>query len=309
MVSKPAICITTYQREALLATLLSSLSTQSVKPYQVIITDNAANSSVTTVVERFADSLAITLCHEQQQGVVHARNKCLESFLVTDADALVWIDDDEWPQHDDWLANLLKTQVQTHADIVCSDVLSTPEDPSKQFLVHALYPKPMAQSQGEEVRFFYTNNTLLTRRVIEQVGMFDLRFNQTGSEDYDYCLRTKQLGFKIAYAQDAKVIELHPESRSHLGWFALRGIRLGQGATRVMLKQHGLLKSILLTPIYSGYRFLDACRLALKALCCADKGLGFAATLRFCSSFGTVLGLFGMKYAEYKPSEKTSLSE
>ena len=301
--SKPCICITTYQREALLQNLLATLVKQTTKPYCVLVVDNASQSNVKTITESFKGGLNVVYHHEPSQGVVFARNRCVSEFLSTDSDALVWIDDDEWPEHEHWLENLLLVQAKTQADVVCSDVISQPEDSNKQFLAKALYAKPLAQDDAQPVRYFYTNNTLICRHVIEQVGLFDLQFNLTGSEDFDYCLRAKQAGFSCVYAQNAKVIELHPDNRSQLRWFALRGIRLGQGATRVNLKQYGGLKTWLLAPIFFGYRLLDSLKLLLKGVWYQDKGLLFAATLRFCSSIGTVMGLFGFKYQEYQKSK------
>jgi len=298
MIKNPTVCIITYKREDGLKYLLSALEKQSVKNFKVIVTDNEVNSKVAEVVD--SSKLNISLFKEMQQGISHARNKCITEFLKTDSGGLVWIDDDEWPEHKNWLQELLNTQERSNADVVSSDVVSLPEDQSKAFLVKALYAKPLANKDGDIIRHFYTNNTLICRRVIEKVGLLDLFYNQTGSGDLDYSVRTKKAGFKAVYAKNAKVIELHPKSRSSLKWFALRGFRVGQGSTLVSVKNKGLTRTLLLLIPYAGYRFLDAIMILSKSLITLDKSKLYAGVLRLGSSLGTISGIFGFKYKEYK---------
>lgn len=46
---------------------------------------------------------------------------------------------------------------------------------------------------------------LVKREVIDRAGLLDERFGPGGYEDYDYCMRARQAGFKIALAQDVFV--------------------------------------------------------------------------------------------------------
>jgi len=43
---------------------------------------------------------------------------------------------------------------------------------------------------------------LIKREVIERVGLLDERFGPGGYEDYDYCVRARQAGYKILLAED-----------------------------------------------------------------------------------------------------------
>lgn len=298
MIKKLTVCIVTYKREAGLAKLLAELAKQTFTNFDVIITDNAKESNVENVVKN--STLSISLFNEPRQGVVYARNKCLEEFLKTDSDALVWIDDDEWPEYENWLEELIVAHDLTKSDIITSDVISHPEDYSIKFLERALYAKDYSVKDYVELSKFYTGNTLIMRSVVEKVGFFDLDFNLTGSEDLDYCTRSGKLGFKAVYAKNAKVIELHPKSRSSLKWFALRGFRVGQGSTLVSVKNKGLTRTLLLLIPYAGYRFLDAIMILSKSLITLDKSKLYAGVLRLGSSLGTISGIFGFKYKEYK---------
>ncbi len=46
---------------------------------------------------------------------------------------------------------------------------------------------------------------LLKRRAAEQVGLLDERFRMGTFEDYDYCLRLRQAGYRVVLAEDAYV--------------------------------------------------------------------------------------------------------
>ncbi|MFH2070038.1 MAG: glycosyltransferase family 2 protein [Elusimicrobiota bacterium] len=47
--------------------------------------------------------------------------------------------------------------------------------------------------------------TLIKREVLDKTGFLDERFNWGGYEDYDYCLRVRQMGYKIMVAGDVFV--------------------------------------------------------------------------------------------------------
>jgi GT2 family glycosyltransferase len=56
---------------------------------------------------------------------------------------------------------------------------------------------------------------LIKRAVIEKAGMLDERFGPGGFEDYDFCLRVNQAGFKIMIAND--VFIYHMGGRGYSG--------------------------------------------------------------------------------------------
>lgn len=56
---------------------------------------------------------------------------------------------------------------------------------------------------------------LIKREVISRVGLLDERFGPGGYEDYDYCIRARHAGFKIAIAED--VFIHHFGGRGYVG--------------------------------------------------------------------------------------------
>jgi GT2 family glycosyltransferase len=49
---------------------------------------------------------------------------------------------------------------------------------------------------------------LVKREVIDAIGVLDERFGPGGYEDYDYCLRVKQAGYKIMVASDVFIYHI-----------------------------------------------------------------------------------------------------
>lgn len=300
MINNITVCITTYNRNQYLRFLLEKLTEQTYQNFKVIVVDNANNAALKKEIKEVSKKLDLTVFIEKNQGVVYARNKCLTEFLKTDSQALVWIDDDEWPEHNKWLENLIACQAKTNADVVTSDTISKAEDKSFKFVENALYIQDKSKPDNLKISKFYTGNTLILRNLIEQVGLFDLDFNLTGSEDLDYCVRANKLDFNAYYAKNAKVMEIHPKLRSSLKWFFLRGIRVGQGSTTVNFKHDYLLKALFKTFALFIYRLLDSFKIFIKSILQLNKGLYFAGVFRLGTSLGTLLGLTSYRYKEYK---------
>jgi GT2 family glycosyltransferase len=63
---------------------------------------------------------------------------------------------------------------------------------------------------------------LLPRRVLERVGDLDERFGPGGFEDYDYCLRLRLAGYRIAIAEDSYVHHYGGRGYVHMGYDSLR---------------------------------------------------------------------------------------
>jgi len=65
---------------------------------------------------------------------------------------------------------------------------------------------------------------LMKREVIENVGMLDERFGPGGYEDYDFCLRVKQAGYKILVASDVFIYHIGGEGykKNNLDYDKLR---------------------------------------------------------------------------------------
>ncbi len=80
--------------------------------FNILVVDNACQSEVRDLDGQLArqSPVAVDYHEEPEPGIVAARNKCVEVFLQSPQQNLVFIDDDEWPAAPDWLDNLLRAK-------------------------------------------------------------------------------------------------------------------------------------------------------------------------------------------------------
>ncbi|WP_372619448.1 glycosyltransferase family 2 protein [Alteromonas stellipolaris] len=300
---KVTIAIITCKRPIWLARLLDALQEQVFSEHlvpSILVVDNACDEETKEVVEqRRSGCIPIHYDVEKQAGIVYARNKCVSITTSMNSDYLIFIDDDEWPKDNTWASDLVLSAKRYTADIVTSHVISVDEAGKQNWATEILYPAP-DQSEGQEISVFYTNNLLLSKRVlVEMSPCFDERFAMTGASDYHFALKCTHAGFKCIYT-DAPVVEEMPSSRKNIKWFCRRGFRSGIGFTRSHIFEESLIKAVLKSLVYSLVRVLRGVLLILKSLLKRNKGSLVDGLFRVCSGVGTFMGLFGVKHDEYK---------
>ena len=298
------IAVITCKRPEWLARLLDSLIAlqyeASISPQILVVDNDSAGSSRDVVITRQQNaSMPVTYDVEKKQGIVFARNRCVERFLEMDGDYLVFIDDDEWPQQSDWLNRLVNAASEFNVDVVTSHVISVGEPGTPDWAVDLIYGKNPFQ-HGQFIDVFYTNNLLLSRKMVAALSpCFDSRFAMTGARDYHFALRAKHAGFKCVYI-DAPVVEEFPKSRASVKWFCRRGFRSGIGYTRSHVFEESYGKAVLRCVALSGVRVVRGVAKIVTGIITNNKTTRVDGLFRLCSAAGTIAGLFGIKHEEYK---------
>jgi len=300
---KATVAIITCQRPLWLNRTLKGLNNQSTPKntsVDILVVDNASDAITEAVVKDIAkvSPFNVTYCTEKTKGIVAARNKCVEVFLFSDSDFLIFIDDDEWPENNEWINKLIQAQKKYNADIITSHVVSVGENDTPSWAVKLIYGKnPFKEGQKTDV--FYTNNLLISRKVLEQVApAFDSRFALTGASDYHFSLRCKHSNYKAFYT-NAPVVEEFPKSRATIKWFLRRGFRSGIGYTRSHLFEEKPVKAVFRCLLMSCVRFARGILYLLKGGVTFNKTTSVNGLFRICSAIGTIVGLFGIKHNEY----------
>jgi succinoglycan biosynthesis protein ExoM len=301
------VAIITCRRPDGLGRLLSELRDQRSEAcrFEILVVDNDSSRSGKPVVARHVDgnSTRLIYVHEPQQGIVFARNRCVEVFLESDHDALVFIDDDEWPARSNWLETLTAAWDGSRADIVTSHVVSIGGSDVPAWALEILYGKHHPRS-GANVTKFYTNNLLLSRRVLEAVRpAFDARFAMTGASDYHFCLKCIRSGFSAIYA-NAPVKEEFPAERATVAWFVKRGFRSGVGHTRSHLFEEGWTIAGIKAIYLSAGRFALGCGFLVKGVVTVDKADRVKGLFRVASAVGAIAGLVGVTHDEYRTAHE-----
>lgn len=298
------IAVITCRRPEWLGRLLDGLLAlkcdEDINPRILVVDNDASESSKEVVISRQQDeAIPVSYDVEKQQGIVFARNRCVELFHQMNGDYLVFIDDDEWPQQPDWLNRLVSAAGEFNVDVVTSHVISVGEPGTPEWAVDLIYGKN-PYKHGQFIDVFYTNNLLLSRRMTEALTpCFDARFAMTGASDYHFALRAKQAGYQCVYI-DAPVVEEFPASRASVKWFCRRGFRSGIGYTRSHVFEESYKTALLRCVALSGVRVLRGLAKLITGVVTNNKTTRVDGLFRLCSAAGTIAGLFGIQHEEYK---------
>ena len=225
------ICIATCKRPQLLEQLLIHLGhltfhKQIAPEIRIVIVDNDAAGSAESTVKAATLPYPITYSVEPERGIAKARNRCL--ILAGDADLLALIDDDEIPSST-WLDELLSAQREFSADVVSGPVLPIFPETIPDWIREGEFFTRRKYETGETLTCCASNNTLITRKVLNQVPTFDESFQLTGGEDTQFFMRVHRAGFKIVSTQLAIVSEAIDRDRANFSDILLRSFRGGAG--------------------------------------------------------------------------------
>jgi glycosyltransferase involved in cell wall biosynthesis len=297
------IAIITCRRPLWLKRLLESLIKQQVSNninLDILVVDNAGEESTLDVVNEIALTSPFTIKyhHEETPGIVFARNRCVNEFLKTASENLFFIDDDEWPESNEWAQKLLDKQIEYNADVMTSHVISVGGEGTPEWAIDLIYGKNKLV-EADKVSVFYTNNLLISRTVLEKVNPpFDNRFAMTGASDYHFALKCQKAGFNAFYT-NAPVLEEFPKSRATVKWFLKRGFRSGIGFTRSHLFEDSLIKAIIHCTLMSVVRCIRGIGYCIIGAVTLNKTTFVDGLFRLCSAAGTIAGFFGIKHNEY----------
>ena len=302
MSSSVAIAVITYRRPALLANLLASLQTQVLSEparwsVRVVVVDNDADESAREIAENPTGPLPVHYAVEPDPGIPLARETSVR--LCASDDAVIFVDDDEVAPSG-WLDRLLTTWGRTGADVVTGPVEGILPDDAPAWARHSdVYTSVGNHATGAELDKAYTNNTLVSRRVLDTVTpAFDPAFRFTGSSDLHFFLRVHAAGFRIVWDDEAKVQEIVPPERVTRGWLVRRAFRSGAGdsISRRLITPgwKGTATSIAL----AGGRVVNGAGLLVLGVASPERRI--KGLRRVVSGVGSFAGVLGVNHDEYK---------
>lgn len=246
-----SICICTYRRSSLSATL-ASVAAQILPAgvsIVVIVADNDKDPVRQAGIEAEGRLLGLEVIyvHAPSRNISIARNACLDAVST---EWVAFIDDDE-EAAPDWIAMLLAAR--EGAEIVFGV--------SQAMYRVSAYPSWIVDGdfhsnrlQGNDAAWNgYTANVLLNHTFLLQNGLrFELALGQVGGEDTMLFYQCHLAGACFAYAPQAVVFEDTPATRATLSWLLKRRYRSGQvhfmilqlqGRARMLSLASGLAKA------------------------------------------------------------------
>ncbi len=230
--------VLTFQRPDTLATLLAAFAEMD-RPEEasvsLLVVDNDAAGSARETVEAWQDRIpGLTYVVEPRPGIPVARNRALDEARACNADALSFLDDDEYPDRR-WLVELVRTWQKTGAHLVGGPVrVAAPPTLATawQRLVNtSLAARARRKEQDSarvaaagQCRTILTNNFLCDLRWADQYGMrFDESLLVSGGSDTDFFRRAVAADCHAVWCPTAIVNEIIDIDRLSLRYQFRRG--------------------------------------------------------------------------------------
>lgn len=233
MIERVAICALTYLRPDGLGRLLDGVDSLDVPDGVVvstIIVDNDPDASARNAVEGRAAAFATELLyvHEPARGISHARNAAVAAARRLNADAVCFIDDDEWPDPQ-WLRELLRSAESVGADIVTGPVFPAFETQPPAWVISGGFFDRRRHQHHEQIRYATTSSVLISASCLaDRPAPFDPAFGISGGEDTHLFAELRDAGFRTVWCDLAHVYETIPASRVDTRWLLRREYRRGQ---------------------------------------------------------------------------------
>jgi glycosyltransferase involved in cell wall biosynthesis len=223
------VAMLTYRRPDDLAAAVPALLAQAGTVHdevRLLVVDNDPDASARTYVE----ASGADYVHEPRPGIAAARNAAIAA--TTDADVLVFIDDDERPV-DRWLALLLATYRDTGAPCVVGPVVSEFAVPPDAWVRAGRFFDRRRMPTGTPVTVAATNNLLLDVAMLRETGVrFDEAFGLSGGSDTLFSRSLVARGVEMVWCDEAVVVDVVPADRSTRSWVLHRANRSGNSASR-----------------------------------------------------------------------------
>jgi len=301
---KISICISTYRRPEGIRRLLTALDSveDAGAEIEVVVVDNDREPGVRELCAEVGSSLRWPLRYavENRRGISHARNRALE-VASDDSDWIAIIDDDEVP-HPRWLAELLRVQAATGADVVTGPVVPHFEDAAPAWVEDGGFFDRQHHPDGASIAHAFTHNVILRASLLRDsrlIPAFAERYSLTGGGDDHFFQRVRKAGYSMHWADEALVTEWIPSERTTEDWLVRRQFRIGNASAFIRAE---------LEP-GAGHRMRCWVR-AGKEVVLAFFSLPLAklrgmpawvrARQRAAFSLGMIWGLLGRSYEEYR---------
>ncbi|MEP7453580.1 glycosyltransferase family 2 protein [Phyllobacterium sp. SB3] len=293
---KVTVCICTYQRPQIAATLRSIDRSTGIENCQVdiLVADNDLEPSAKNLVKSVAGELSMNVryIHAPSSNISLARNACLNA---TDGDYVAFIDDDETASPG-WLSNLLLEARSNASDAVLGPVRAVYGPYAPQWMVNGRFHDTHPVWVRNEIRAGYTCNVLIALHSPAVKGRrFNLALGRTGGEDTNFFHNVWKSGGRIGYAPNAWVEEIVPGDRASFRWLRDRRFRFGQTHADIAGERKGrirLVMQIMLASAKAAYSFIVAFIMAFSPVR-RNKWL-----LRAIMHAGVVSRLAGMRTLE-----------
>jgi hypothetical protein len=234
-----------YNSAAQLPGFLDCLTAQMMREWRLIAIDNASQDESRRLLEARHDTRIAIIGNAANRGFARATNQGLR-VAMQDAGEIFVLMNNDTVFAPEFLTTMLAMRARLGAIVLAPRIMRA-ADPSQDWYAgghldqdwvfssrHDAYD-PSDPREWWPVDFASGCCLLLTRAVLDQIGLLDERFFVYW-EDTDYCLRLKQHAVSIAYVPGLSM--LHDAGASSGGEFSISYNRLYYRSYMQLLRKH-----------------------------------------------------------------------
>ena len=290
------VCIPTCRRQQLLRECLASIKRLQVPAgatISVLVVDNDEAGSARDAVEEVSVAYPFSIHYfiEAQRGLASVRNRLVKEAVALGADYLAFIDDDEQAS-EEWLSRHIDMLDSHQADVSCGPVRPV----GASLVVQGKKPHPT----GSVPRHVSTNNVVISSKLVSSQGLvFDTFYNFIGGEDFDFFERSRDLGNRHVWCEEAFVEETITAERDNFSYLFYRHYSGGINAVKRFRKKRTAIGAWLRFMPKAMGKLLGALVYFLLSLLGLRKIPLAIATKKLASGVGYIAGLLNVSTARY----------
>lgn len=214
-----SVVLPTYNRLDRLRRVLDALAQQTLpcETFEVIVVSDGSTDGTNAFLERLETPFCLRPIFQENGGVAVARNAGL---AWARAPFVLFVDDDVVPDPDLLAAHLRRHDGLGKPAVVIGPMLTPADFPMppwvrwEQAMLTKQYEAMIEGAWQPTARQFYTGNSSLPRRQLQESGGFDGRFRR--AEDVELAYRLAGMGLSFFFAPEA--IGYHFAERSFSSW-------------------------------------------------------------------------------------------
>ena len=298
------VAVATFRRGDELARLLPPLVEQvrDLAPHsaRLVVVDNDPDGSARPVLEPWVGE-DVAYVVEPRPGIAAARNRALET--AGEADAVVFIDDDEVPDQG-WLREITAAWTEWGCAAVTGPVTFVLEGEPDPWVEASGLFATQHRVTGSVNPGASSANLLLDLDVLRRTGVrFDEAFGLSGGSDTMLVHTLRDLGHPVRWCQEAGVTEFVPAHRSRRSWVVTRTVRTSNTWARVGLvlaepRRRPVVRAEL--AVRGAYRLARGVAQRARAVRGGRESLDARGAVDVASGRGLLLGAVGGVRYEYR---------
>jgi len=223
---KIAIITSTFNQEENLKKCLKSLRRNiNYKDYRMYFIDDSGTGKIAKKIKKEFSWVNVST-NKKNEGYSTSNNILIKKAIKEyNPSYILHIDDDTEIIDKNWLKEMIKFAENSKETGILGCKIIYPEGNLQWFFkngkMNFLKTKENIKETKETFGNYEVTNVigaclLIKRNVIDEIGLFDEKFNPAYGEETDFCFRAKKRGFKLVYFGNTKLIHYGGSSTKHI---------------------------------------------------------------------------------------------